>query len=81
MQFFGLLIVILRVMRARALTEEWDDKIAVLYPSLPIAAPWSENEHCRNHSHILLQALNNFTLWAVQSKYTYYTTDRLWCMI
>jgi hypothetical protein len=81
MQFFGFLVVILHMKITLALNGEWDDKIAVLYPTLPIAAPWSENEHCKNHSRILLQALNNFTLWAVQSKYPYYTANKLWSMI
>ncbi|KAJ9599427.1 hypothetical protein L9F63_010096 [Diploptera punctata] len=41
-------------------------ELPTLYPSLPIAAPWSDNENCRNDSRLLLRALNNFTLWAVQ---------------
>jgi hypothetical protein len=69
MQCFGLFILVLHMKTSEALSWDWDDKTAVLYPSLPIVAPWSENEICRNHSRMLLQALNNFTLWAVQSKY------------
>jgi hypothetical protein len=77
MQCFGLFIIMLYMKVSQAVTWEWDDKIAVLYPSLPIAAPWSENENCRNHSRMLLQALNNFTLWAMQSRYHYFITNTL----
>jgi hypothetical protein len=68
MQCFSLLIITLHVTISEAVTWQWDDTVPVLYPSLPIAAPLSENESCRNDSRILLRALNNFTLWAVQSK-------------
>ena len=72
MQFFSLFIV-LHMTILEAVTWQWGDTVPVLYPSLPIAAPLPENEGCRNDSRMLLLALNNFTLWAVQSKFYHFT--------
>jgi hypothetical protein len=71
MQFFSLFIV-LHMTILEAVTWQWGDPVPVLYPSLPIAAPVSENESCRNDSHMLLLALNSFTSWAVQSKFYHF---------
>jgi hypothetical protein len=67
MEYFSL-FVMLHMTISEAVSLQWGDAVPVLYPSLPIAAPLSENENCRNDSRMLLQALNSFTLWAVQSK-------------
>lgn len=46
----------------------WDFKNN-LFPTLPIAAPWSEDKYCRDDSRLLVENLKNNTLWAMQSKF------------
>jgi hypothetical protein len=77
MKYFRLFVVMLHITVSETVTWHWGDTLLVLYPSLPIAAPLSENESCRNDSHMLLQALNSFTLWAVQSKFNHFTPNWL----
>jgi hypothetical protein len=75
MHYFSLFVIMLHMTISEVVSSQWADTVPVLYPSLPIAAPLSENESCRNDSQLLLQALNNFTLWAVQSKSHHFTPN------
>jgi hypothetical protein len=77
MQYFSLFVIMLHLTISDAVSLQWGDTVTALYPSLPIAAPFSENESCRNDSRMLLHALNNFTLWAVQSKSHHFTPNWL----
>jgi hypothetical protein len=77
MQYFHLFVILLHMRISVAVSLQWGDTVPVLYPSLPIAAPLSENQSCRNDSRLLLQALKNFTLWAVQSKSRHFTQNWL----
>jgi len=77
MQYLSLFVFMIHMTISEAVSLQWSDTVPVLYPSLPIAAPLSENESCRNDSRMLLQALNSFTLWAVQSKSHHFTPNWL----
>lgn len=52
--------------------ENWENWMAPqefsLYPALPIAAPMSDDEKCREDSRMLIQNLKKKTYWAMQSK-------------
>ena len=69
---FYLSLVLSQIQLLETRTQEWNNELPSLYPSLPFVDPWSKNEACRNDSQLVICALNNFTLWAVQSKYLKY---------
>lgn len=42
-----------------------------LFPTLPIALPYSPDEQCREDSRKLILNLKNRTFWAIQSKFLF----------
>ncbi|XP_063227063.1 uncharacterized protein LOC134533469 [Bacillus rossius redtenbacheri] len=48
-----------------ALSDRWFNSVPVL-PAVVAASPSIEDPQCSHHSRMFLQALDNFTLWAVQ---------------
>lgn len=55
--------------------DDWSIDELALFPSVPIAAPWSEDEKCREDSRKLMINLKNKTFWAMQSKFNVFLTE------
>lgn len=69
-EFFFLIVFIFRFSGCNVLDfDDWSADDNALFPTIPIAAPWSEDEQCRRDSRLLMTHLKNKTYWAVQSKF------------
>lgn len=68
--FIGVVIFIFRVADSSDLDyDDWSVDDNALFPAVPIAAPRSENQQCREDSRLLMAHLKNKTYWAMQSKF------------